>query len=276
MGICTYCGQKAGLLRSKHRECEEKYNKGWDEMIDIARDAVIGHISSDNIEAKLLNLAINHFVSKDKIRLALTSGWEKAVDTYLEDGILSVEEESKLTSFIEKFSFTQSDLDNNGKYTGIVKSGVIRDLTEGKVPQRIKLTGQLPFNLQKTESLIWVFPSASYYEDKTRRSFVGSTQGVSVRIAKGVYYRVGAFKGHPVETTERVHMGNGLFGVTNKNIYFVGGTKSLRIKYDKIVSYIPFDDGIGIHRDSSTAKPQVFVTGDGWFTYNLIMNAQNI
>ncbi len=276
MGICTYCGQSAGFLRSKHKECVEKYHKGWADMTELARNAVIGKVDLDTIETKLSDIAKNHYVSGDKIRLALTNGWENAVDVYLEDGILNTEEESKLTSFAERFSFGQSDLDSKGKYTGVVKSGVIRDLTEGKIPKRINISGQLPFNLQKTESLIWVFPSVSYYEDKTRRGFVGSTQGVSVRIAKGVYYRVGAFKGHPVETTERVHIGNGLLGVTNKQIYFVGGLKSLRVKYDKIISYIPFDDGIGIHRDASSAKPQVFVTGDGWFTYNLIMNAQNI
>jgi hypothetical protein len=276
MGICTYCGQSAGFLRSKHKECEEKYHKGWADMTELARNAVIGKVGLDTIYTKLSDIAKINYMSEDKIRLALTNGWENAVDVFLEDGLLNAEEESKLTSFAEKFSFGQSDLDSKGKYTGVVKAGVIRDLTEGKIPKRINLSGQLPFNLQKTENLVWVFPSVSYYEDKTRRGFVGSTQGVSVRIAKGVYYRVGAFKGHPVETTERVHIGNGLLGVTNKQIYFVGGLKSLRVKYDKIISYIPFDDGIGIHRDASSAKPQVFVTGDGWFTYNLIMNAQNI
>jgi hypothetical protein len=25
-------------------------------------------------------------------------------------------------------------------------------------------------------------------------------------------------------------------------------------------------------RDAATARPQTFVTGDGWFTYNLLMN----
>jgi hypothetical protein len=33
-----------------------------------------------------------------------------------------------------------------------------------------------------------------------------------------------------------------------------------------------FTDGIAVFRDASTAKPQIFVTGDGWFTYNLVTN----
>jgi len=45
-----------------------------------------------------------------------------------------------------------------------------------------------------------------------------------------------------------------------------------RIPYAKIVSFTPFSDGIGLHRDAVTAKPQFFVTGDDWFTYNAVVN----
>jgi hypothetical protein len=87
---------------------------------------------------------------------------------------------------------------------------------------------------------------------------------------------VGSFRGHPVETTERVHVDTGILAVTTKHIYFHGSTKSFRVRFDKIVSFTPYSNGIGIQRDASTAKPQVFVTGDGWFTYNLLVNIANI
>lgn len=74
---------------------------------------------------------------------------------------------------------------------------------------------------------------------------VGGSQGVSIRIAKGVYYRVGAFKGQPVEYSERVFVGSGLFAVTNRHIYLSGG-KSFRIQHDKIVTIEPFTNGVGM------------------------------
>ena len=37
-------------------------------------------------------------------------------------------------------------------------------------------------------------------------------------------------------------------------------------------SFEPYEDGFGIMRDAQTAKPQTFVTGDGWFVYNLATN----
>ena len=60
---------------------------------------------------------------------------------------------------------------------------------------------------------------------------------------------------------EQVHVDNGLLGVTNKHLYFVGATKRFRIRYDKIISFDPLQDGISVQRDAMTATPQTFVTG---------------
>ena len=49
----------------------------------------------------------------------------------------------------------------------------------------------------------------------------------------------------------------------------MGSRKKFRVRYDRIVSFDPYEDGFGIMRDAQIAKTQVFRTGDGWFTYNL-------
>lgn len=68
-----------------------------------------------------------------------------------------------------------------------------------------------------------------------------------------------------------------MLAITDKNIYFIGTKKSLRIPYDKIITFTPYSDGIGICKDNATAKPQTFVNLDGWFAYNAITNiAQGI
>ena len=143
---------------------------------------------------------------------------------------------------------------------------------EGKLPSRLTIDGPLPFNLQKSEQRFWLFPNTDYYEQKTKNQYFGGHQVVSFRVAKGVYYRVSAFKGQPVTITETVHSANGVLGLINKHVYFTGCNKSFRVKYDKIVSFTPYSDGFGIQRDSTTAKPQSFVIGNGWFVYNLVTN----
>ena len=48
--------------------------------------------------------------------------------------------------------------------------------------------------------------------------------------------------------------------------------RKFRVRYDRIVSFDPYDDGFGIMRDAQTAKPQTFRTGDGRFPHNLAAN----
>lgn len=143
---------------------------------------------------------------------------------------------------------------------------------EGKTPTRVTVEGALPFILLKDESLIWYQKNCGYMEEKTCRSYVGGSQGASIRIAKGLYYRTSAFRGHPVEETRMAQLDTGTVGITDKHIYFTGNHKSFRIAYPKIVSFVPYSDGFGLFRDAANAKEQVFVTGNGWFCMNLVSN----
>ena len=52
--------------------------------------------------------------------------------------------------------------------------------------------------------------------------------------------------------------------------------RKFRVRYDRIVSFDPYDDGFGIMRDAQTAKPQTFRTGDGRFPHNLAANLDQV
>jgi len=276
MAKCSFCGEPAGFLRKKHKECQAKRDDGWSYMLDVAADSIIGKTSRESLESRLRVIAAASYVPTSRIRDAMILGWEKAVDHFLDDGDLDEAEESRLSEFASVFSLSQDDLDSRGSYSRMIKGAILRNILNGTIPERLNVQGHLPFNFQKTEKLIWLFPDVAYYEDRKRREFVGGHQGVSFRVAKGVYYRVGGFKGRPVETTETVAVGSGPMGVTNKHIYFAGDRKSFRIRHDKIVTIQPYADGVGVQRDAQTAKPQLFITGDGWFTYNLLMNVSHL
>jgi hypothetical protein len=200
--------------------------------------------------------------------------WDRAVAKALEDGVLSTDEEERLGTGASTFGLGQAELDKRGKYTQMVKAAVLRDVLDGKVPERVKVGG-IAVNLQKDEKIAWVFPGAEYRKLRTRRSYAGVSHGLSIRIAKGVYYRPSVWKASPVESSETVSGGSGNLIVTNKNLYFIGATM-IRIPYKKIVAFQPHSDGIGIQRDAASAKPEAFKFGDGWFAYNLITNLAQI
>ena len=132
-------------------------------------------------------------------------------------------------------------LDRNGVLTQVVKAAVIRDIAGGIVPGRQNITGRAPFNLVKSEKLIWMIQDVDYLEVVTRRERRGSSHGLSVRVAKGLCYRPGSFRSRSVEWEETVHADTGLLDFTTKHLYFSEPAKKFRLRYDKIVDFEPFE-----------------------------------
>lgn len=279
MGKCKYCGKPAGLFKSRHVDCEAAEMRRLSHVGQALSRIHKGTIDSIKSSAgrPVLAVAIHESLStklltEEAVRNALIVGWSRCVDVCLEDGVIDVDEERRLVQFQNEHGLTQLELDTGGAHSKVVKSAVLRDLLSGILPQRMKMDEPLPINLQKGEKIVWAYNKCSYLEDKVNRQYVGGSRGASIKIMKGVYYRVGAFKGSTISTVERVLVDRGLVILTDKNIYFAGPTKSLRIPYSKVVTFLPFEDGVGLIRDTQTAKPQIFTTGDGWFSYNLLVN----
>lgn len=270
MGDCAFCGKPAGFLRKEHKECRQRFEAGKELFLAQITSAVSRGTEPTVLETELTDIARSHFISDQDFQSLLVQGWEQAVAEALDDHILSDQEEERLKAVTDHFGLQRDQLDSRGILTKLVKAAILRELAESELPTRITITGQLPFNFQKSETLIWVFQGVEHYELRTQRRYAGTTSGVNVRVAKGVYLRSGAFEGHPVDRTELVHIGTGILAVTDKHLYFSGGPKIFRIQYGKILALEPASDGVTIQRDATTAKPQTFVTGDGWFTYNLL------
>lgn len=268
MGLCRFCGKPAGFLRKEHRECREKYNQGVSSISSMIASSLTSNVEREEI----LKIASDSFINETELKDIILTAWDKALDNALLDEVITKDEESRLVDILFKFGFNIEELSSKPSYLKLIKILVLRDILEGKIPNRLKIDGPLPFNLLKDETVIWIFNNVNYYQTRTYRHYVGGSQGASVRVMKGVYYRVGGFRGYPIEETKLTLVDQGILCITNKNIYFGGKIKSFRIPYNKIVSFTPYSDGIGIHRDSVNAKLEAFSTNDGWFTYNLLVN----
>ena len=241
----------------------------------LTLDARLAAIATSDSEAHLNGLAQSlrdSGLPQSQQTAILIQAWEAAVAATLEDGLLTLDEENALNRYMDHFNLTQAQMNQNGVLTQVVKAAVIRDIAEGIVPDRQNIQGRIPFNLMKSEKLVWIMQGVDYLEVVTRRERRGSSHGLSIRVARRVYYRPGTFRSRSVEWEETVHQDTGLLGFTTKHIYFSGPKKKFRVRYDRIVDFEPFDDGFGLMRDAQTAKPQSFRTGDGWFTFNLATN----
>ena len=97
-------------------------------------------------------------------RQLLVRAWEAALGA-IEDGVISLDEENAPSRYTDHFGLTQEDTDRNGAHTTIVQAAVIREIIQGIVPKRQNINGPVPFNLMKSEKLVWVIQDVDYFGD---------------------------------------------------------------------------------------------------------------
>ncbi len=277
MGKCKYCGLDAGFFRNHHDECERKYKLGLIEISQICSDCFSSKEDFYLKDRDIKRIISDSYIDNASLQKEYLTLFDNAVDKYLDDGIIDSNEERTLARFIQYSGLSQSVLNSNKSLEKMLQSKVLQDILAGNVPApRIQISGDFPFMLGKTEHLVWLSRNIILHQQKIKKEFVGRSNGMSFRIMKGVYYRTGGFKGHPVETTVMQKIGTGSVCFTDKNIYFASPEKSLKIPYNKILSVDSYSNGVGIQKDGANDKP-IFLEGvSSWFAYNVIANYKMI
>lgn len=274
---CTYCNQDAGFLRRQHERCHDAHENGVAQMIDQSAAAALGRRSTAGLVADLQRIASASYVATQSLHELMAQGWISGLNSVLDERLLTGSEQAALSAYLNQFRFLMSALQSaEGGIEAMERlrqAVVLRDMVNGKMPNpQLWNHVPIPFNLMKSESLVFAFPDVRYFEDKTKRERVGGSMGTSVRVVSGFYVRNSRFRSRTEETEVTEHVDTGVLGLTTKHIYFSGQRKKFRVRYDKIVSFDYYRDGLGITRDALTAKPQKFVVGSGrgWFTSNLV------
>ena len=90
-------------------------------------------------------------------------------------------------------------------------------------------------------------------------AYAGPT--LRVKIAKGLYWRMGAFGGAPISNDELQKIDSGVVYLTNMRILFTGAMKNTAIRLDKIIDINRYSDGVGIQKDTGKS-PVLCFKGD--------------
>ena len=194
---------------------------------------------------------------------------ETEINLLLEDHVITNDEEEYLKEIMDICGLKTSDFSNSNEMTKCAQSIILRKIKNNEdFSDTIQING-LPILLGKTEKPVWLYNGIFAYEEKTGKRYEGHSQGVSIRIAKGVYYRVGASKGYPVDYTYTSEIGRGALIVTTKNIIFYSPGRTIKSPINKIISITPYENGLTIQRDGRT-RPIMLSGLDPWFIQNLI------
>lgn len=278
MGACIYCGCAAGLFRRQHEICRQRHDDTENKILDFFAKALTSLISPLRFRELTEQLARASYIRDAEYRQIILRGFSSFVDAALSDDALSESDESRFYELLNAFGLGPTEFREAVSVHRLFKASILRQLGEGKLPSLkvsiSTISGDNPINLEPDEKIIWVLNDVTYSTARTQ--YVGVSQGVSLRVTKGVYYRFGVYAGAPDQTEYVSKSGTGYFVMTNRNVYFLSPLKVLKIPIRKIVAIVPRSDGLSISRDGVSAKPAIFTLDDPSFVANAIRRLSQI
>jgi len=78
MGVCAYCGQKAGWLKNTREECVQKAARGVESLKQVIADGVLNGQRFADIQPTLVTLRKQYLVPDEEAVAAIKNGWDTA------------------------------------------------------------------------------------------------------------------------------------------------------------------------------------------------------
>ena len=268
---CKYCGESTGLFKSMHASCDKRSLDAQQQIMDLMIECFKKKQDFDRLKPQLEKIAHENFI--DDLLLTKISAYvyKQIVEACIDQGQWSDEVDMLLYKFTKAFSPDSQHVVVWGVPTKIHHANIIHSLEKGEIPYDDLIDSQtMGILFQRGEKPVYDHIGATLYQQVTRTHYRGGHAGFSFRVAKGLYFRSGGFKGEPVSTTEMKEIDYGDVVITDKNFYFKSPAKSLRIPFTKIISLEPYKDGLGIQTDGTRSQPMIIQGVNGWFMYNMI------
>lgn len=122
-------------------------------------------------------------------------------------------------------------------------------------------TNDCPVILKRGEEPLVVLPNITFKEPRSVRTSYGSYGGPTVRLMKGVSFRLGGASHRSTSHDEITTIDRGTLTITNKRLIFTGSQKTLNYNLSKILSITEYKDAIVIQKENKQ-KTEIFADCD--------------
>jgi len=235
---CSHCGKKLSFF-AFDLICKDK------ESSEIERSKLEAEISkTKNITDNQVE-SLKKLIKRDALKL-----YETIYSDFESDAELNEQEIKTLQKIQKRAQLTNEEVKYNERVRPYAYALILKK--EGKLPEpelNLEGVGQIIF---KKNEVVHFADAAILRELRSiRLGYRGGSHGVSIRIAKGVRYRVGAHKGHIEKEDRYVETSRGFLLVTNQRLFLhpLPGHKPLSIPLNKILSYQCFQNGMEIYKE---------------------------
>lgn len=148
MGRCDFCHEATGVLGIDHGDCRVAGKR----ITELVRRTALDESDLGTFQSRYDDARTASGRKVVALGPAL-AGWKEALETVLEDGVLSAEEESRLVSLAKPLGIEQTTAGPSWLRLG--KAAVLRDVLEGKIPERVAIEGHTA-NLMRAERPVWL------------------------------------------------------------------------------------------------------------------------
>lgn len=260
-------------MRHQHRDCRQRHDDAAGKIPEFFVRALQSPMAAGQFRDLVDRDTAANFIAGAERDQLVGQGFAAMIGAAFAGNGLDDVASNRIAELQHAFGLSAAQLGAAGQM--LTKARILLALDEGKPsPVNFTVEGNLAPRLEAGEQPLWAFNSAGFLTMRRRTQYTGGSRGVSVRIMRGVYYRVGAYRGEAVQPQYLSHEDDGSLTITPRNVYFVGSHKALKIPLRKIGSAQLYSDGIEILQNGVTAKPLIFTVDDATFAANLLARLQ--
>lgn len=240
--FCMNCGKKMSFL-SKGTLCKE-----CKKTIELKLTNVVTKIQ------KPTDVTDEHlaFLKKSASMLPknqLIQTYSKIYDKFESDNELEEVEINTLGKIQTASNLTDHEVQFDDRVRPYVYVNLIR---KGELPTvNIQVEGGAGVVMKKGEIVHFAESSVLKEMKSVSLGYRGGSRGVSVRVAKGVRFRVGAHKGHIEKEQRWLDTSRGTLILSNQRLFLhpFPGNKPVSIPLKKVLSYHCYSNGLELYKE---------------------------
>ena len=221
---------------------------------DAIADDRISATERENLQRLRQRLTLDEQTAKGIIQSAAQDRLDHAAMEAIADARLSPDEMTALYGLAANLGVKLAlDVPTRAAFE---RMQLLWRIDNGQLP-----TITVPINLQKNE-VCHAEVGAIWYEHRTRTVRVNYGGPVaSIRICKGLRYRVGSVGVHRITREELTEIDRGTLYLTSKRVIFDGQKKNTTIRLSSLLSFTPLSDGVILEK-SAGRSPSLARSGD--------------
>lgn len=240
-----------GMLRTliDRHQAKKQQRANRAQFVEALRDAARDGTLTPEEMAELDRQREALGLGEEDIRPVRVEVFRLAYQAAAADGVISPAEEQELRRIQTYLEIPDAEIASTA--LDLSKLRLIYEIQQGNLPEMAARPGLV---LHKGERCHWIEPASLLEERVVARRYEGGSHGVSLRIAKGLSYRVGAHRGQLLTDTAILPVSTGELVVTSQRLVFQGDRKSFTVKLDKLLNLQVYSDGLSVTPESGKPK----------------------